>query len=97
MRKGVYDVEIIYVVRGDRINNGEIEWAKGYGVVESGGNRPITSRTMFQAASISESVAAVAALVLVEEGKLSLDEDVNPRLKSWKVPESDLTKENTTA
>jgi CubicO group peptidase (beta-lactamase class C family) len=36
-------------------------------------------------------VAATGALFLVEQGKLSLDEDVNLKLKSWKVPENDFT------
>jgi CubicO group peptidase (beta-lactamase class C family) len=39
-------------------------------------------------------VAAVAALRLVEQGKLDLDEDVNLKLKTWKVPECELTKEH---
>ena len=75
------------------INNGRIEWARGYGVVEAGDPRPITSETLFQAGSISKPVAAMAALRLVEQGKLDLDEDVNRKLKSWKVPENDFTKE----
>src|ERR1043166_84851 len=47
---------------------------------------------MFQAASISKHVAAMVALHLVDEGKLSLDEDVNRKLRSWKVPENEFTK-----
>jgi CubicO group peptidase (beta-lactamase class C family) len=74
------------------INNGAIEWAKGYGVLETGTSTPVTPQTLFQAASISKPVAALAALRLVEEGKLALDEDVNAKLKSWKVPENDFTK-----
>jgi len=75
------------------INNGKIEWARGYGVLETGGNKPITPETLFQAASISKPVAAVAVLRLVQENKLNLDEDVNKKLVSWKVPENDFTKE----
>lgn len=75
------------------INDGKIEWARGYGVTEAGGTTPVTVDTMFQAASISKPVAAMGMLALVEKGLLSLDEDVNVKLKSWKVPESDLTKE----
>ena len=74
------------------INDGAIEWAKGYGVVEAGTTNPVTSRTLFQAASISKPVAALAALRLVEQGKLALDEDVNAKLASWKVPENEFTK-----
>jgi CubicO group peptidase (beta-lactamase class C family) len=73
------------------INDGAIEWARGYGIVEAGTSTPVTPRTLFQAASISKSVAALAALLLVEQGKLALDEDVNARLKSWKVPENEFT------
>ncbi len=38
------------------INNGKIEWTRGYGVLEAGGNKPVTSETLFQAASISKPV-----------------------------------------
>lgn len=75
------------------INNGVIDWARGYGVTEAGTNDQVTIETLFQAASISKPVAAMGALRLVEEGKLSLDEDVNKRLTSWKVPENEFTKE----
>lgn len=74
------------------IDNGVIEWAKGYGVPEAGTVTRVTPRTLFQAASISKPVAALAAVRLVERGKLALDEDVNLKLKSWKVPENDFTK-----
>ena len=74
------------------INDGAIEWAKGYGVAEAGTATPVTPRTLFQAASVSKPVAALGALRLVEEGKLVLDEDVNAKLKSWEVPENDFTK-----
>ncbi len=75
------------------INNGKIEWARGYGFLEVGGNRPVTTETLFQAASISKPVAAMGVLRLVQENKLNLDEDVNKKLVSWKVPENDFTKE----
>ncbi len=75
------------------INNGRIEWAKGYGVREIGKNDPVTTETLFQAGSISKSVTAIAALRLVQAGKLNLDEDVNQKLISWKVPANDFTKE----
>jgi CubicO group peptidase (beta-lactamase class C family) len=67
------------------MHEGRIEWAKGYGVVRLGG-AAVTPETRFQAGSISKPVAALAALRLVERGKLSLDADINDSLKSWKVP-----------
>lgn len=73
------------------INGGVIEWARGYGVAEAGSSTPVTPRTLFQAASISKSVAAVAAMRLVQQGRVSLDEDVNTKLRPWKVPANDFT------
>lgn len=75
------------------INDGKIEWARGYGVLEAGGNEPVTPATLFQAASISKSLTAMVALRLVEQGKLDLDSDVNKRLVSWKIPENEFTKD----
>jgi CubicO group peptidase (beta-lactamase class C family) len=75
------------------INNGQIEWARGYGVVEARGTKAVTALTPFQAASISKPVAAMAALSLVQAGKLSLDEDVNLQLKSWRVPDNQFSKD----
>jgi CubicO group peptidase (beta-lactamase class C family) len=69
------------------IHNGAIEWAQGFGVVQLGG-APVTTETLFQAGSISKPVAAMAALHFVEQGRLSLDSDVNQALTSWKIPPS---------
>jgi CubicO group peptidase (beta-lactamase class C family) len=73
------------------VDDFKIAWAKPYGVTEAGTTNPVTTGTMFQAASISKAVTATGALHLVEHGKLSLDEDVNKELKSWKVPENEFT------
>src|SRR5271170_4449577 len=51
------------------INNGKIEWAKSYGVMDEGTKEPVTNQTLFQAGSISKPVAAYGALKFVEEGK----------------------------
>ena len=75
------------------IENYEIAWAKGYGLADVASKRPVTADTLFQAGSISKPVAALAALSLVEQGKVKLDEDINSYLKSWKVPENEFTRE----
>jgi CubicO group peptidase (beta-lactamase class C family) len=72
------------------IHDGKVEWAKGYGVASVGG-APVTPETLFQAASISKPVTAMAVMHLVQTGKLNLDTDVNQYLKSWKVPTNDFT------
>jgi CubicO group peptidase (beta-lactamase class C family) len=71
------------------VQDGRID-ARAYGVTSRGGT-PVTTTTLFQAGSISKPVAALGALRLVEQGALSLDEDVNAKLKSWKVPENEFT------
>jgi CubicO group peptidase (beta-lactamase class C family) len=73
------------------IKDGKIAIARAYGVVDDSSKAPVTTTTLFQAGSISKPVSALGALRLVEQGKLSLDEDVNAKLKSWKVPESRFT------
>ena len=73
------------------IQDGKIVEARAYGVVEKGGTAPVTPATLFQAGSISKSVAAAGALHLVEAGRLSLDSNVNTVLTSWKVPENGFT------
>jgi CubicO group peptidase (beta-lactamase class C family) len=67
------------------IHHGKIEWARGFGVRSLDGS-PVDADTMFQAGSISKPLAAMAALRLVQQGKLSLDTDVNTYLTSWKFP-----------
>ena len=69
------------------IHNGAIDWAQGFGVVQLGAGS-VKAETLFQAGSMSKPVAAMAALHLVEQGKLSLDSDVNQALTSWQIPPS---------
>jgi CubicO group peptidase (beta-lactamase class C family)/predicted transcriptional regulator YdeE len=73
------------------IENYKIVEAKGYGVIAPGSSTPVTTKTLFQAGSISKPVAATGALSLVEQGKLSLDDDVNNKLTTWKVPQNEFT------
>jgi CubicO group peptidase (beta-lactamase class C family) len=62
-------------------------WGRGFGVTQLGG-KPVSPDTLFQAGSISKPVAAMAALHLVQEKKLTLDADVNSELTTWKLPTS---------
>jgi CubicO group peptidase (beta-lactamase class C family) len=73
------------------VDNGKLEWARGYGWACVAERRAVSPDTRFQAASISKPVAAMVALRLVELGKLSLDEDVNRKLRSWKVAKGEFT------
>lgn len=70
----------------------EVHWAKAYGVADVTTRRPVETATRFQAASISKPITAMAAMRLAQDGTLDLDADVNTALRSWKVPETDLTR-----
>lgn len=72
--------------------HGKIAWTRAYGYADVATKKLLTPDTLFQAASISKPVGALAALRLVQEGKLNLDEDVNAKLREWKVPENQFTK-----
>ena len=71
----------------------EVHWAKGYGTADVVSGAPVDTETLFQAASISKPVTAMAALTAVEEGRFSLDEDINAILRSWQLPGNGFTDE----
>ena len=75
------------------IDEGEIAWERAFGLTEAGGDTPVTPNTAFQAASISKPVTAAGSLVMVQDGLVSLDVDINRWLSSWQVPEDDLTED----
>jgi CubicO group peptidase (beta-lactamase class C family) len=75
------------------IHDFSIHWVKGYGVADVKTSEPVTPDTLFQAASISKPVTALAFLRMVQEGKVTLDDDANRYLKSWKIPVTEFTKE----
>lgn len=69
------------------IDHGRIAWTRAYGVADADSGRPVTPATLFQVASISKSVAAVATV----KSRIDLDADVNMRLRGWHVPVNALT------
>jgi len=70
------------------VKNGEIEWARGFGKSDLESNSPTDIETMFQAASISKPIFALAIMKLKERGVIDLDKDVNEYLTSWKIPKN---------
>lgn len=87
------------------IHDKALDWARTYGVLErlpeandSAKDRPTEIRadvdTVFQAASISKPITAVAILALAEQKKLDLDAPVNRYLRIWKLDDSPYTKDH---
>jgi CubicO group peptidase (beta-lactamase class C family) len=68
------------------IDDGQLAWSHTFGTAP--GN------AIYQAASLSKLVTAVAALRLVDRGVLDLDRNVNDDLTGWRVPENDLTRDH---
>jgi CubicO group peptidase (beta-lactamase class C family) len=75
------------------IKDFEIHWAKGYGTADVTTGAPVTTETIFQAASISKPTAAMGVMRLVQDGTLSVDADINRYLKSWRLPASEHTRD----
>lgn len=58
------------------VENGEYEWASGFGFADLENNVPASEHTLFRLASISKPLTAVGAMELWERGKLDLDAHV---------------------
>ncbi len=71
------------------IDNGRVVKKKIYTIDKK---LKVSVDSLFQSASIGKSVVAYAALRLVDEEKINLDQDVNIYLSNWKIPSSRYTK-----
>ena len=76
------------------IRDFQVHWAKGYGVADVETGALVDTETVFQAASISKPVAAMAVLRAVREGLFTLDTDVNDILTSWTLDGEGFTDEH---
>jgi CubicO group peptidase (beta-lactamase class C family) len=55
------------------VSNGQVAWARGFGVRKSSSNAPVDGNTLFEAGSVSKTVFAYAVMKLCEKGILDLD------------------------
>lgn len=68
------------------VRDGQIDWARGWGVRDVETCAPVTADTRFQAASISKPVTAAVALRLAARGTIDLDAPVERYLARWRLP-----------
>ncbi|MFW2477198.1 MAG: serine hydrolase domain-containing protein [Sediminibacterium sp.] len=64
-------------VAGAIILKDEVVWMNGYGLADKERQIPFTSETIMNPGSIAKTMTGVCLMKLVEENKLSLDEDIN--------------------
>lgn len=76
------------------IDDGEIDWNKGYGVLKEGTDREVDVDSVFHACSMSKFATVMVVLELVGKDELDLDTDVNEYLRKWKVSKNKFTAQN---
>ncbi|WP_394678656.1 serine hydrolase domain-containing protein [uncultured Sphingobacterium sp.] len=55
----------------------QVVWKKGFGFADRENNKPFTTSTIMNIASITKTVTGACLMKAVEQGKVSLDEDIN--------------------
>ncbi len=73
------------------IKDGQLVYKRGYGMANLEHNIPISSTTVFRIASTSKQFTATCILLLAEQGKLSLDDDIRKYLSEMPEYESPIT------
>lgn len=73
------------------VDNKKVAWTASFGFKNLSTSEKVTDKTVFTGASLSKPLAAIAALKVVESGKINLDENVNNALIGWNVPDNEFT------
>lgn len=79
------------------MKNGEVSWAKGYGLADTEHDITVNSETVFDAASIAKPVTAWGIMTLVEDGRLDLDAPISQYVTRWHLPPSEYNEDMVTA
>jgi CubicO group peptidase (beta-lactamase class C family) len=78
------------------VENGQVAWARGYGLADPAQGLPVTPDTVFDAASIAKPVTAWGIMTLVEDGLLDLDAPIEQYLTRWHLPPSEFDHDQIT-
>jgi CubicO group peptidase (beta-lactamase class C family) len=62
------------------VHRGELVTVKGYGLANVEHNVPVTPATIFQSGSVGKQFTAAAVMLLVEDGKMALDDSITKYL-----------------
>jgi CubicO group peptidase (beta-lactamase class C family) len=62
------------------VKNGEVVKAQGYGLANVELNVPATAETIYQSGSVGKQFTSAAVMLLVEEGKINLDDKISKYL-----------------
>jgi CubicO group peptidase (beta-lactamase class C family)/predicted dienelactone hydrolase len=73
------------------VQDGELVYAKGFGVQELGQDTPMTPDTIFQMSSAAKTPTGLAVMQLVEAGKIDLDAPVTTYLPDFTLADADLS------
>ena len=70
------------------LRDGEVAWARGFGVTQAGTQDLVDSETVFSVGSVSKVAAAATTLRIADADQLDIDEDVERYLRSWSIPKT---------
>jgi CubicO group peptidase (beta-lactamase class C family) len=73
------------------VQHGQIAYTQGYGVRDVSTGAPVTPNTQFAIGSITKSFTALGVMLLVQEGKVKLDDPVTKYLPEFKLSDPAVT------
>jgi len=79
------------------VHDGQVVFAKGYGVTEAGTDRSVTPKTVFQIASLSKPIGATAVAAVVGRGDIAWDQPVVTELPDFRLSNEYVTQNVTVA
>jgi CubicO group peptidase (beta-lactamase class C family) len=77
------------------VKDGQVVFARGYGVCEIGTQRPVSKDTVFSIASCTKSFTSACVGILVDEGKLSWDDPVRKHLPAFELADAYVSEQAT--
>src|SRR5665213_1960355 len=84
MKERYVDTGLLPGILTQVCRKGEIVHTGMSGVMDIARNKPMQEDALFRIYSMTKPITAVALMMLVEEGKIGLDDDVHTHIPSWK-------------